>query len=142
MAEGDALGKKLRAVADKLDETRKKIVATKEGGAITGEERIREHLDQLYGALLGWEGKPARYQIDRLDVLRRELGDVSAEMDGIVASDIRPLEAELKARSLPAIPTAGEVAPHDPLAAGEARCAISRGRDCPEAASVATDERD
>ena len=34
----------------------KKIVATKEGGAITGEERIREHLDLLYGAVNGWEG--------------------------------------------------------------------------------------
>ena len=37
--------------ADKLDAIKKKIVATKEGGAITGEERIREHLDTLYGAL-------------------------------------------------------------------------------------------
>src|SRR5262249_329601 len=31
-------------LAAKLDEVRKKIVATKEGGHITGEERLREHL--------------------------------------------------------------------------------------------------
>ena len=141
LAEGDALGKKLRAVADKLEETRKKIVATKEGGAITGEERIREHLDQLYGALLGWEGKPATYQVERLAVLRHVLAEVTAEMDAIVASDIRPLEAELKARSLDPIPTAFDVPPRDPVASGEARCAITRGRDCPEAATVVTGDR-
>ena len=31
---------------------RKRIVATKEGGAITGEERLREHTDTLYGAIM------------------------------------------------------------------------------------------
>src|SRR3954466_12578241 len=56
-----------------------KIVATKEGGAITGEERIREHTDHLYSALISWEGKPARYLLDRTDALRRELKDVEAE---------------------------------------------------------------
>ena len=35
----------------KLDALKKQIVATKEGGAITGEERMREHLDTLYGAI-------------------------------------------------------------------------------------------
>src|SRR4030095_1290449 len=39
----------LESYDEKLDALRKKIVATKEGGAITGEERLREHTDQLYG---------------------------------------------------------------------------------------------
>src|SRR3954467_8538350 len=56
-----------------------KIVATKEGGAITGEERIREHTDHLYSALLSWEGKPAQYLIDRTAALRHELKDVEAD---------------------------------------------------------------
>ena len=30
---------------------RKKIVATKEGGMITGEERLRENLAELYGSV-------------------------------------------------------------------------------------------
>ena len=46
LPQGDALTAKLQALQQKLDEAKKKIVATKEGGAITGEERIREHLDQ------------------------------------------------------------------------------------------------
>ena len=45
-------------MADKADVIRKKIVATKEGGAITGEERLREFMDDLYGGILTYEGKP------------------------------------------------------------------------------------
>ena len=44
-------------------------MATTEGGAITGEERLREHADQLYGAILSYEGRPADYQVERIDVL-------------------------------------------------------------------------
>jgi uncharacterized protein with LGFP repeats len=67
----------------RLDAVRKKIVATKEGGAITGEERLREHADNLYGAILSWEGRPAQYQLERIDTLERELGDVEKEIDAL-----------------------------------------------------------
>ena len=67
----------------RLDEARKKIVATKEGGAITGEERLREHADSLYGAILSWEGRPARYQVERIETLERELADVEKEIDAV-----------------------------------------------------------
>ena len=52
--------KQLAALSRQADEIRKKIVATKEGGAITGEERLREHIDTLYGAIMSYDGKPAR----------------------------------------------------------------------------------
>src|SRR5262249_55455948 len=61
----DELGARLKGVMDKLAGARTKIVATKEGGHITGEERIREHLDILYGALMAWEGRPTAYQLAR-----------------------------------------------------------------------------
>jgi len=83
--ETDPSGKKLREAVEKLDAVKKEIVATKEGGAITGEERIREHLDTVYGALNGWEGKPARYQVERIDTLQRELADVQKEFDALSA---------------------------------------------------------
>ena len=46
------LHRKLADFDGKLDGLRKQIVATTEGGAITGEERLREHTDQLYGAIM------------------------------------------------------------------------------------------
>jgi photosystem II stability/assembly factor-like uncharacterized protein len=74
----------------RLDEARKKIVATKEGGAITGEERLREHADTLYGAILSWEGRPARYQLERIDALERELADVEREIDSLEGRAAKP----------------------------------------------------
>src|SRR6058998_1153719 len=58
LSEGDPLHKNISDFDGKVDAVRKKIVATTEGGAITGEERLREHTDQLYGAILSYEGKP------------------------------------------------------------------------------------
>ena len=104
LREGDALGNKVRAAIQKLDAVKMKIVATKEGGAITGEERIREHLDTVYGALISWEGKPARYQVERIEVLRRELADVAGEFDAIQSKDLASLNEELKGRRIPPIP--------------------------------------
>ncbi len=53
---GDPLAKRLQAASAAVDELRKKIVATKEGGAITGEERLREFLSDLYGNVNFYEG--------------------------------------------------------------------------------------
>jgi photosystem II stability/assembly factor-like uncharacterized protein len=103
---GDDLGKRLAAAADKLESMRKEIVATKEGGALTGEERLREHADEVYGALLSYEGHPAKYLTDRIDVLKRELGDVKGEFDKFAAQTVRPLNDELRRRNLEPIPTA------------------------------------
>jgi hypothetical protein len=62
-----------------LDAVRKKIVATTEGGAITGEERLRELTDQLYGAITSWEGPPSQYQLENIQALRAQLSDIDAE---------------------------------------------------------------
>jgi photosystem II stability/assembly factor-like uncharacterized protein len=135
---GDALVDKLRSVMHKLEEAKKKIVATKEGGAITGEERIREHLDLLYGALIGWEGRPARYQLERIDVLRRELTDVAKQLDTIAREDVRPLDDELRKRHLDPIPTTAALTgdadePGRDASAAMLRCVRSRGTDCAKA---------
>ena len=76
-----ALAKQLQDLSEKIDDIRKKIVATKEGGAVTGEERIREKTTDLYGDLSIYEGRPAEYQVARIDSLKKELGDVDAVFD-------------------------------------------------------------
>ncbi len=91
------------ALATRADEVRKKIVATTEGGAITGEERLREHADALYGALLSYEGAPAAYQLERIVALTAELTDVEAEFDGVLRKELPAANAALKRRKRPAI---------------------------------------
>jgi hypothetical protein len=96
--EGDPLRKQVSDFDGKVDAVRKKIVATTEGGAITGEERLREHTDQLYGAILSYEGKPAAYQITYIDTLRRELNDVTKQFDQLLAQDLPALNDSLKSK--------------------------------------------
>ncbi|HEX9160727.1 MAG TPA: hypothetical protein VF980_03395, partial [Thermoanaerobaculia bacterium] len=71
---GDALVTRLRTASDEADTMRRKIVATKEGGMITGEERLRENLADLYSSVNGYEGPPTQMQIERTDAIARELG--------------------------------------------------------------------
>ena len=104
LPEGDPLRKNVSDFDGKVDAVRKKIVATTEGGAITGEERLREHTDQLYGALLSYEGKPGGYQIAYIDVLKRELTDVTKEFEQLLAQDLPALNESLKAKGQQPIP--------------------------------------
>jgi photosystem II stability/assembly factor-like uncharacterized protein len=98
LPDGDALKKSVTDLDAKIDNVRKKIVATTEGGAITGEERLREHTDQLYGALLSYEGKPGSYHLAYIDALRRELQDVTKEFEQLLATDLPGLNDSLKSK--------------------------------------------
>jgi hypothetical protein len=101
---GDAVfAKRLQELSQKADELRKKIVATKEGGAITGEERIREKTTGLYGDLLNYEGRPTDYQVARIDSLKKELGDVETEFDGLVAKELPAVNKSLTQKKLETI---------------------------------------
>jgi hypothetical protein len=100
---GDPLHKKLADFDQKLDKIRKEIVATTEGGAITGEERLREHTDQLYGAVSSWEGPPSAYQLDNIAGLRSQLSDATDEFSKLTSKELPALNSELKAKGGPAL---------------------------------------
>src|SRR5437763_3964227 len=104
LPESDESRKLLGDFDGKVDAVRKQIVATTEGGAITGEERLREHTDHLYGAILAWEGKPGDYQLARIDALRKELGDVTRDFENVVTKELPALNDALKAKGKEPIP--------------------------------------
>jgi hypothetical protein len=87
-------------LGDKAEALRKKIVATTEGGAITGEERLREKTTQLYGNLVNYEGRPADYQVSRVASLKHELEDVAAEFQAFTAKDLREVNDALTKKKL------------------------------------------
>ncbi len=101
LPEKDALRQQLAAFAADAENVRKQIVATKEGGAITGEERLREHTDQLYSALVGYEGRPSATLIERTAVLESDLADITAQFDKLSDASLPKINAELKKRQLP-----------------------------------------
>jgi photosystem II stability/assembly factor-like uncharacterized protein len=118
----DPLHRKLTDFDGKLDGLRKQIVATTEGGAITGEERLREHTDQLYGAIIGWDGPPTTYALDNIVALRTQLTDVSGQFTHITSAELPGLNKALESKgghalSVPA-PTAFEDDDHEGAAGG------------------------
>ncbi len=103
LSDNDTLRKHLEQLEKKADAIRKQIVATKEGGAITGEERLREHTDLLYGAIMSWEGRPTAYQLARIDVLGAELAKIKGQFDTFMKNDLPIVNGELGIRGLPRV---------------------------------------
>ena len=60
--------------------------------------------------LLRYEGKPAEYQEARIGALRRELYDVQREFDQLASTEIKAVDAILRERSRPPIPTTAATA--------------------------------
>jgi photosystem II stability/assembly factor-like uncharacterized protein len=100
----DALAGRLRAASARVDSLRAKIVATKEGGMITGEERLREHLTNLYGNVVFYDGRPSQTQLEAADALARELTDVVNEFDAWAARALAGLNSALAGKRLEQIP--------------------------------------
>jgi len=101
--EKNSLRQQLHELGMSCEALRSKIVATKEGGMITGEERIRELLGQLYGAVTTYDGKPTDYQVARTESLGRELEDVVVEFQKLAQKDLPAINAGLKKKKLDSI---------------------------------------
>ena len=67
---------------------------------ITGEERLREHLVDLYGEVVGYEGKPSQIQLDRTESLGKEMNDVATDFDTWCNTELTDLKEALKQKSL------------------------------------------
>jgi hypothetical protein len=111
----------------KADSMRKEIVATTEGGAITGEERLREHVDEIYGAINSVEDRPTNYQLARIEALDRELKDIETQWAAFQANDVAGFNARLKAANLPPLTIAKVDLDPDDVARGGRLSALARG---------------
>jgi photosystem II stability/assembly factor-like uncharacterized protein len=100
LPEKDPLRARLQQIVEECDSLRSKIVATKEGGMITGEERIREHIGQVYGDVNQYEGRPSDAQVKRTDSLSRELEDVIHSFQSMTAKELSTVNLALKKKKL------------------------------------------
>jgi photosystem II stability/assembly factor-like uncharacterized protein len=96
----DPLRGNVQQFSQQVDALRSKIVATKEGGAITGEERIREYLTSVYGDVNNYDGKPTNSQAERTDALGHELEDVIKELDQLTAKQLPTINSGLQKKKL------------------------------------------
>src|SRR5215471_14076724 len=105
LPQNDALRKNLDKFAGDVDALRSKIVATKEGGAITGEIRIREYTTEVYGDVNGYDGKPTAEAVARTDALGRELEDVIKDFDQLTSKELPGINNGLKKKKMEPIQT-------------------------------------
>jgi hypothetical protein len=103
MAETDPLRQQLLKLADEVDKIRSEIVATKEGGMITGEERLREYLTGVYGDVNGYDGRPTDSQVARAGALEHELNDVIRRFQTVTGRELPSLNDALQTKKLPPI---------------------------------------
>jgi photosystem II stability/assembly factor-like uncharacterized protein len=96
----DSLAVRLRSASAAVDVLRKKIVATKEGGMITGEERLRENLADLYGSVNGYDGRPSQMQVDRTEAIGREVADIVRDYDAWLARELSGVNSALTAKKM------------------------------------------
>jgi hypothetical protein len=123
---GDPERAKAQALLAKVDAIRGKIVATKEGGAITGEERLREHLDTAWGGVTFTEERPTPYHLERVNVLERELKEVEDEFAQLVATQVAELNTAFATRRIAAIDISDVTAPEVEARGGNA-AALANG---------------
>jgi photosystem II stability/assembly factor-like uncharacterized protein len=99
LAAGSSLRRQLTQLADQLDALHQLLVATKEGGWLSGEEQLREKLAGLYGAVNGYEGRPTRSQLDGVKVLKARLDDLSGRVAAAEKGELAQVNRALAAAS-------------------------------------------
>jgi photosystem II stability/assembly factor-like uncharacterized protein len=96
-----SLFNKLEAYAADVEVFRGSLVSTAEGGMISGDEKLREQMGNLFGGIVGYDGRPTRSQLDRKDVLIKELRTAEARFEELTTSrELSSLNSQLQSRSL------------------------------------------
>ncbi len=92
---GNRVARRLEDYAARLDDFRKGLVSTSKAGWVSGDEKLREKLANVYGAVSTYDGRPTRSQLDRTGVLGGQLQSAEqrfASLSGGVAAFNSQLE--------------------------------------------------
>ena len=92
---GGGEARRFRDYATKLDDTYKTLVATREGGWLSGEEQLRERIGALYGAVNIYDGRPTASQLAETEVVAAK----ASWCDG-ATKELTALNRTLTARKL------------------------------------------
>ncbi len=86
-----------KELIDKLEEIRVTLVATKEG-RITGEERLREKLGDVYTNIAFYNGKPSESYLSRIPGIEKEIAEAKAKTDAVYTKYLTKLNIVLMTR--------------------------------------------
>jgi photosystem II stability/assembly factor-like uncharacterized protein len=95
-----SLGKELNDLAAKMENLHKELVATNVSTAITGEEKLREKIAGIYSAVNGFQGRPSKNQMDRLNNLSNEVNTKKAVITNFIDSELPAINKQLAQESI------------------------------------------
>jgi photosystem II stability/assembly factor-like uncharacterized protein len=101
-ANNKTLSKKLTGLSEKMETLHKELVATNVTSAITGEEKLREKIGDIYSAVNGYQGRPSQNQMDRLEILTKKVDEKKTSLDTILTMDIPNLNNQLAKENIEA----------------------------------------
>ncbi len=96
--EDGGVRRRLEAYADELEAFRADLVSPSE--TFGGEEKLRERLGNLFGAVSRYDGRPTEPQLRRTDAMRAEMDGVRTRFDGLTGARLGELNAFLEGRGL------------------------------------------
>jgi photosystem II stability/assembly factor-like uncharacterized protein len=71
------------------------IVPLKEG-RITGEERLRERLGNVYSGIMNYQGRPTDSQIARLEVLKQDIDQFDKKVKSVISTELPDIDKLLE----------------------------------------------
>jgi hypothetical protein len=96
----DGLRRRLETVRGSLESFRASLVATSEGGWMSGEEQLREKMAKVYGGVNGYDGRPTRSQVEQTKVLGDRLDKAEARLASLRSGEVAAVNRELEKRKL------------------------------------------
>lgn len=86
--------------AEKLEAFSGSVAVRSEGSFISGQEKLREHLGQLYGDISGYDGSPTETQLERQQQLLANLAEAEQEAEQLLAKELPKANRVLKRRDI------------------------------------------
>lgn len=93
--EGD-LSAMLVELRDSLSSIHGQLVSTENRGIFGSEEKVREKLANLYSAIIRYQGEPTQSQMDRLDLLAKEVQKHERQFHQLIQNKLEPINTQLK----------------------------------------------
>ena len=90
------LKQQLASFVQKLEDFRSTLVSVKEGGMITGEKKLREHIGELYGAVNGYSGRPTQSEVESTTTWQKKLDEAGTQFQAIATAGIPALNTALQ----------------------------------------------
>ena len=98
----DGLRKKdqqtLEAFADRAESLRTEMVSTSKAGWLSGDEKLREKLGDLYGNITAYDGRPSGTQMDRMAKLMADHAAAGKKVEALVGTELPEINSLLARR--------------------------------------------